>query len=281
MLFRSVVRETMTRLGLITNSYKYKVLSLDPQGRQYLIMIDLKQEVQSQFRLIAQIESLLTQEAKARHDITVTGIYWRFNENKMPLENEALSPDTGSKTVAPPTHAKHAQVEATDPAQMRRPGQDAGAARTRAGFGLEHEHRRPLAQHDAGAQRLEVRRHETAHRQARDPHLDPTAGCRPAPGRCATTGSRAREWKACETERSRHATPLAVSLSLANVTDPVLAGPTTIVLSTAAAPLLTVTEKRVGAWPKAGATRASAVSASCTPGLTLSLRSSGDRKSVV
>jgi len=114
-LLYAVVRETMTRLGLITNSYKYKVLSLDPQGRQYLIMIDLKQEVQSQFRLIAQIESLLTQEAKARHDITVTGIYWRFNENKMPLENEAPSPDTGSKTVAPPTHAKHAQVEATDP----------------------------------------------------------------------------------------------------------------------------------------------------------------------
>ena len=31
----------MTRAGILSSGYKFKVLSLDPRGRQYLIMMDL------------------------------------------------------------------------------------------------------------------------------------------------------------------------------------------------------------------------------------------------
>lgn len=91
-LLYAVMRETMARLGVITPNYKYKVLSLDPQGRQYLVMMDVKQDVQSQARLMSQIESQLTQEAKAKHDILITGIYWRFNDNKALADAESPSP---------------------------------------------------------------------------------------------------------------------------------------------------------------------------------------------
>ncbi|MBP7573686.1 MAG: hypothetical protein KA777_06885, partial [Rhodoferax sp.] len=40
-LLYNVVRECMMRAGVLSASYKFKVLSLDPRGRQYLIMMDL------------------------------------------------------------------------------------------------------------------------------------------------------------------------------------------------------------------------------------------------
>lgn len=78
-LLYAVVRESMARVGMLSSSYKYKVLSLDPRGRQYLIMMDLPQELASEIGRLAEIESVVTQNAKARHDIVVKAVYWRIN----------------------------------------------------------------------------------------------------------------------------------------------------------------------------------------------------------
>ncbi len=88
-LLYGVVRETMARLGLPMASYKYKVLSLDPQGREYLIMMDLTHEVASPAHLMSQIEPTITRDAKSRHNILVSAIYWRFNENQVTDDAEA------------------------------------------------------------------------------------------------------------------------------------------------------------------------------------------------
>ncbi len=107
-LLYAVVREVMARLGVISPNYKYKVLSLDPQGRQYLVMMDMKHDLQSQSQLMSQIERLLAQEAKARHDILVTGIYWRFNEGKALAEAEAPPPSPLKPSLADPVDARTA-----------------------------------------------------------------------------------------------------------------------------------------------------------------------------
>ena len=99
-LLYAVVRETMTRSGLVTSSYKYKVLSLDPQGRHYLVMMDVKQGSQSQTLAMPKIELLLTQEALSRHGIQITGVYWRFSEPNALESNERSTPDTRVKPVA-------------------------------------------------------------------------------------------------------------------------------------------------------------------------------------
>lgn len=78
-LLYAVVRESMARVGVLSSSYKYKVLSLDPRGRQYLIMMDLPPALATETRLLAEIEAVITQHAKARHDIVVKALYWRID----------------------------------------------------------------------------------------------------------------------------------------------------------------------------------------------------------
>lgn len=77
----AVVREAMIKAGVLSTSYKFKVLSLDARGRQYLIMMDLARPYASDPGRLAEIESLIAKYAKVRHDILVTAVYWRINEH--------------------------------------------------------------------------------------------------------------------------------------------------------------------------------------------------------
>ena len=80
-LLYSVVREAMIRIGVLSASYKFKVLSLDSRGRQYLIMMDLARQYAGDSARLAEVEGLIAQAAKSRHDILVTAVYWRVNEH--------------------------------------------------------------------------------------------------------------------------------------------------------------------------------------------------------
>ncbi len=80
-LLYSVVREAMIRVGVLSSSYKFKVLSLDSRGRQYLIMMDVARQYAGETGRLADVESLIAQAAKTRHDILVTAVYWRVNEH--------------------------------------------------------------------------------------------------------------------------------------------------------------------------------------------------------
>lgn len=80
-LLYTVVREAMTRAGVLSSSFKFKVLSLDSRGRQYLIMMDLARQYAGETARLAEIEGLIARTAKTRHDILVTSVYWRVNEH--------------------------------------------------------------------------------------------------------------------------------------------------------------------------------------------------------
>ena len=80
-LLYGVVRESMTRVGVLSSSYKFKVLSLDPRGRQFLVMIDLASKFGGETHRLAEIEAMVAQSAKSRFDILVTAVYWRLNEH--------------------------------------------------------------------------------------------------------------------------------------------------------------------------------------------------------
>lgn len=79
-LLYAVVRESMARVGMLSSSYKYKVLSLDSRGSQYLIMMDLPKAMAEHIGQLAEIEEIVTQNARMRHQIDVTAVYWRINE---------------------------------------------------------------------------------------------------------------------------------------------------------------------------------------------------------
>ncbi|WP_309678249.1 hypothetical protein [Polaromonas sp.] len=70
------IREAMTRAGVLSASYKFKVLSLDPQGQQFLVMMDLA----SPRERLGEVEMLIVQAARARFEITVTAVYWRIED---------------------------------------------------------------------------------------------------------------------------------------------------------------------------------------------------------
>jgi hypothetical protein len=76
----SVVRDAMIRAGVLAASYKFKVLSLDAHGRQYLIMMDIDKQAMDAIASLSEIETAMTQAAKARHDLLVTAVYWRATE---------------------------------------------------------------------------------------------------------------------------------------------------------------------------------------------------------
>ena len=80
-LLYTVVREAMVRAGMLSSSYKFKVLSLDARGRQFLVMMDLAREHGDETSRLAEIEALIAQSAKSRYDIVVTAVYWRLNDH--------------------------------------------------------------------------------------------------------------------------------------------------------------------------------------------------------
>lgn len=71
------IRECMTRAGVLSASYKFKVLSLDQRGDQFLVMMDVAPGLGSQADKLAEIETLLISTAKSLFSIYVTSVYWR------------------------------------------------------------------------------------------------------------------------------------------------------------------------------------------------------------
>lgn len=80
-LLYGVVRDAMVRAGVLSSSYKFKVLSLDSRGRQFMVMVDLAADQVVSTLQLAEIEAAIAQAAKGRYQIVVTAVYWRRNEH--------------------------------------------------------------------------------------------------------------------------------------------------------------------------------------------------------
>lgn len=95
-LLFTVVRDAMVRSGVLSASYKFKVLSLDARGRQFLVMMDLARDYAGEIVRLSEIENLITQAAKSRYDILVIAVYWRINDG--------VAVGVPQKTPPVPTH---------------------------------------------------------------------------------------------------------------------------------------------------------------------------------
>lgn len=92
------IREAMTRSGVLSASYKFKVLSLDQPGNEFLVMLDLLKAPEDLPEQMAGIESLIVQNAKARFEITVPAVYWRIDD--APTEKPLLGPQDAAQQAA-------------------------------------------------------------------------------------------------------------------------------------------------------------------------------------
>lgn len=112
-LLYTVVRDAMVRAGVLSASYKFKVLSLDQRGRQFLVMMDLAREYGGETVRLSEIEALIAQTAKTRYDILVTAVYWRINDH--------VAVGLPQKGIAPQGAALPASAVAPAAAAARRP----------------------------------------------------------------------------------------------------------------------------------------------------------------
>ena len=140
------IREAMTRAGILSASYKFKVLSLDRRDSEFLVMMDLGAVAGDLTVKTAEIETLVVHNAKARFDITVSAVYWRLSEIIAAKKAPRYSPEDSiivkakSKAVTP-----HQSIEADEMAAFQRallgghgasrvdlvPGQDSKGLRRR------------------------------------------------------------------------------------------------------------------------------------------------------
>jgi hypothetical protein len=102
-LLYAVVRQAMMRAGVLSSGYKFKVLSLDAKGHQFLVMIDLARTYGREAARLADIEATIAQAAKARHEILVEGVYWRMNEHAAVGDPAAQEKAPGAASARPDT----------------------------------------------------------------------------------------------------------------------------------------------------------------------------------
>jgi len=101
----SVVRDVMLRSEVLASHYKFKVLSLDTQGRQFLIMMDLVADKNLRPDQLTAIEHLIGGTAAQRHELLVKAVYWRQTEQPVPAAPAQpvahASPPAAGPTPAP------------------------------------------------------------------------------------------------------------------------------------------------------------------------------------
>jgi hypothetical protein len=115
-LLYTVVRDAMMRAGVLSASYKFKVLSLDGRGRQFLVMVDLARNSGAETSRLAEIEALIAQGAKSRYDIIVTAVYWRMNEHVAVGDPTEKAREAAADSQPMPLDSQPAALEQRRPA---------------------------------------------------------------------------------------------------------------------------------------------------------------------
>ena len=98
-LLFTVIAEVMNAMGMESSSYKFKVLTLDGEGNQHLVMVDMARELMRDIGRLEEIEYQVIQQVKQRHNFVVTAMYFRVNESlvsrikaQLPRPRTARSP---------------------------------------------------------------------------------------------------------------------------------------------------------------------------------------------
>lgn len=116
----AVVRQSMANAGVLSSSYRFKVLSLDGRGRQFLVMVDLGGAPGGDTADLGRIEDSMQHAAKTQHGIVVKAVYWREaaaaggQRATAPSAVQARSAGGGQQRADAPTDAAPAAPATSD-----------------------------------------------------------------------------------------------------------------------------------------------------------------------
>ncbi|GAB3472267.1 hypothetical protein [Polaromonas eurypsychrophila] len=83
MLFDSV-KSTMESRGILSASYRFKIVRADKRGHSFVVMVDLSTDFmdaeQGHQRPLMALGEAIRRNALARYGLGVTAVYWRVNE---------------------------------------------------------------------------------------------------------------------------------------------------------------------------------------------------------
>lgn len=105
MLYEAI-KVTMQAHGILSASYKYRVVRNDKRGHQYSVMIDLCADFlhnrEGRPEQLAVVAAAITKNAAARYGILVAGVYWQVNEQIRGFEvSRSEAQHSGGGATAP------------------------------------------------------------------------------------------------------------------------------------------------------------------------------------
>jgi hypothetical protein len=120
MLYEAI-KVTMQASGMLSASYRFRVVRNDKRGHQYSVMIDLSTDFLNNpegqpARLLA-VGANITRNAMARYGIVVAGVYWRVNEELKGFDrapDEPVSPAAASPQTPPTAREKYERATADE-----------------------------------------------------------------------------------------------------------------------------------------------------------------------
>lgn len=74
----AIVRENMVRAGVLPSAYKFKILTLDRQAQDFIVLCDIQPSAfDGHPDVLARLENSLRQLARERMNVMVRSVYWR------------------------------------------------------------------------------------------------------------------------------------------------------------------------------------------------------------
>lgn len=99
-LLYKVVREALVGMGLLSSQFKFKVLTVDSDGLQFVVMVDLSDQVQHELGRLTDLENHIVQRALSQHDMRVKAVYWRLTDRDL-VKRPTDKPKVASKSLRP------------------------------------------------------------------------------------------------------------------------------------------------------------------------------------
>ena len=103
MLFDSV-KATMESRGILSASYRFKVVRADKRAHSFVMMVDLSTDFmeneQGQQKSLAALGALIRKNALARYGLGVPAVYWRVNEELKGLDPQHAEATATSDNIS-------------------------------------------------------------------------------------------------------------------------------------------------------------------------------------
>lgn len=102
-----VVVESMTHMGAVSSSYRFKILSQDAKASSFIVLVEFPSGAKVEPKRLGEIEAIIRRAAHARFEIRVKCLYWRFDAAPLVLSESAVTsvntkPTGNSKTLLEP-----------------------------------------------------------------------------------------------------------------------------------------------------------------------------------